>query len=305
MFCAWQAFACDLCAVYNVSAARGEATAGWHLSVAEQFTHSGTLHENDDQVSNPAGQFRDSSITSVLLGYNFNERFGLSVNLPFIARRFKRVEGFETERGTEAGLGDMSLLGRYVLYAKPEHEYSLFVSLLGGVEFPTGDPDRLREEVNEVEVPGATESGVHGDSLALGSGSYDFVTGFSANARWRRLAFAADLQYFIRTRGEFDYRFGNELSVAGGPGLYLFFREELTLAVYASINYETKEIDRIAGEKKDEGILTTWYAGPGLIFTWGEKLSASANVDLPLGIASRGVQTVPDYRVRGGLNWTF
>jgi hypothetical protein len=305
LFGTWHSAACDLCAVYNATAARGEATTGWHVTLAEQFTHSGTLHENDDEVSDPIGQFRDSSITSLLLGYNFNKRFGLSVNLPFIVRDFKRVEGFEVERDTESGLGDMSLLGRYVLYAKPEHEYSVFLSLLAGVEFPTGDPDRLEEEANEVEVPGAPESGVHGDSLALGSGSYDFVTGFSANARWRQLAFATDLQYFIRTRGEFDYRFGNELSVSGSPGFYLLFREEMSLAVYASIIYETKERDRISGAKKDEGILSVWYAGPGLILTWGENFSATLNGDLPLSVASRGVQTIPDYRIRGGLNWTF
>jgi hypothetical protein len=305
LFAVWHSSACDLCAVYNASAARGEATAGWHLSLAEQFTHSGTLQEGGEEISDPIGQFRDSSITSLLISYNFNERLGLSLNLPFIARRFKRPEGFDVERGTESGLGDMSLLGRYVLYAKPEHDYSLFLSLLGGIEFPTGDPDRLREEINEVEVPGAPESGVHGDSLALGSGSYDFIAGFSGNARWRRLAFALDLQYFIRTRGEFDYRFGNELSVSGGPGFFLLFREEMSLAAYASINYETKEIDRIAGVKKDEGILTSWYAGPGLILTWGENFSATANVDFPLTIATRGVQAVPDYRIRAGLNWNF
>ena len=143
------------------------------------------------------------------------------------------------------------------------------------------------------------------DSLALGSGSYDFVTGFSANARWRRLAFATDLQYFIRTRGEFDYRFGNELSVSGSPGFYLVFREEMSLAVYASVMYETKERDRISGAKKDEGILSAWYGGPGLIFTCGENFSATLNGDLPFNVASRGVQTIPEYRIRGGLNWTF
>src|SRR5688572_18892018 len=83
-------------------------------------------------------------------------------------RSFRRAEGFEVEEGSESGLGDISLLGRFVVYAKPEHEYSVFLSLLAGLEFPTGDSDRLLEEANETEVPGAPPSGVHGNDLALG-----------------------------------------------------------------------------------------------------------------------------------------
>jgi len=180
------AMSCDLCAVYNASAARGESSAGFHLALAQQFTHSGTLQHEGSEVSDPIGQFRDSSISTLIVGYNFNERFGVSLNLPYIHRTFKRAEGFEVERGTESGLGDIALLGRFSAFRKAAHEYSVSVSLLGGIESPTGDSDRLREERDEVEVPGAPPSGVHGNDLALGSGSFDGLIGAAANARWRR-----------------------------------------------------------------------------------------------------------------------
>jgi len=137
-------------------------------------------------------------------------------------------------------LGDIALLGRFIAFNKAEEEYTVSVSLLGGVEFPTGDSDRLREERDEVEAPGAPPSGVHGNDLALGSGSFDAIVGAAASARWRRLLFSADVQYFIRTRGDFGYRFGNEVSVSGGPGVYLLLAEEHTLAVQAAISYESK-----------------------------------------------------------------
>lgn len=296
---------CDLCAVYNASAARGESGAGFHVTLAEQFARSGTLQHNGDEVSDPFHQFRDSWITSVIPGYNFNERFGVSLNVPYIYRSFRRVEDSVVERGTESGLGDISLLGRFVAYAKPEHDYSAFVSLLAGVEFPTGDTGRLREEVNEVEDPLAPSSGVHGDDLTLGSGSFDPLIGLSGNARWKQFLFGLDVQYFIRTRGDFGYRFGNELSISGGPGYYLLFKEFQTLALMANVNYETKARDHVRGEKRDSGILTSWYAGPGLVFTWGEHFSATVNADLPIRIVTRDFQTVPDYRVRGGLTWNF
>jgi hypothetical protein len=297
--------ACDLCTVYNASAARGQGNIGLNLSLVEQFTHSGTLQENGSETADPIGQYRDSSLTSLILGYNFHRRASVSLSIPYIHRAFKRAEGFEVERGTEAGLGDVTLVGRWVVLFKPEHEFSYAVSLLGGVEFPTGDSDRLREEVNEVDVPGAPPSGVHGDDLTLGSGSFDGVVGVSASAGWQRWLVTADAQYFIRTEGDFDYKFGNELSVSAGPGFYLLFDENRTLALQAVVGYETKGRDSIDGDKRDEGIASAWYAGPGITLTWGERFSATLNADLPLQIANRSFQTVPDYRVRGGVSWHF
>ena len=296
---------CDLCAVYNASAARGETTSGFHLTLAEQFTHSKTLQKDGVEVDDPAGQYRNSSITTLIAGYNFNRRFGMSLNIPFIYRSFKRVEGMETEKGTESGFGDISLLGRYFVLNKSEHKYSYSLSLLGGVEFPTGDSGRLKEEVGEVETPGQPEGGVHGNDLALGSGSFDAVAGLAASARWKRFYLSADAQYFIRTQGDFDYRYGNELTVAGGPGFYLLFKEETTLSLQALINYESKARDRIDGEKRNDGIVTAWYLGPGIVFTQGERFSATLNLDLPLDIENRAVQTVPDYRLRAGVSWSF
>ena len=275
------------------------------MTIAEQFTHSGTLQHNGDKVSDPFRQFRDSSITSLIPGYNFNSRFSASLNVPYIHREFRRVEESVVERGSESGIGDISLLGRFVAYAKPEHDYSVFVSLLGGIEFPTGDSSRLREEANEIDDPLAPPSGVHGNDLALGSGSFDPIVGLSSNARWKQFLFGLDVQYFIRTRGDFGYRFGNELSVSGGPGYYFIFEESHTLALMANFNYEAKAHDRLDGEKRDDGILTAWYAGPGVIFTWGEHFSATLNADLPIRIVNRAFQTVPDYRVRGGVTWNF
>ena len=297
--------ACDLCAVYNASAARGENNAGFHLSLAQQFTHSGTLQDEGEEIANPFHQYRDSSITSLLLGYNLNSRFGVTLNVPYIHRSFRRVEGGVVENGTESGLGDMALLARFIPFRVFEHDYSVSLGVFGGVEFPTGDSDRLQEEVNEVEVPGAPASGVHGNDLALGSGSFDGIIGMTASGRWKRLFMSVDTQYFIRTRGDFGYRFGNELAISGGPGAYILFKEDTTLALQANFSYETKSRDRIGGEKRDDGITTSWYAGPGVVFTFGEHFSATVNADLPLRIYNRSVQNVPDYRLRGGVTWAF
>ena len=85
----------------------------------------------------------------------------------------------------------------------------------------------------------------------------------------------------------------------------MLFKEETTLALHAGFSYESKARDRIGGEKRDDGIVTSWYASPGVIFTWGEHFSATFNVDIPFTIYSRAFQVVPDYRIRGGASWSF
>ena len=42
-----------------------------------------------------------------------------------------------------------------------------------------------------------------------GIGGGDAIGRGLSNVRWRRLFLTADVQYFIRMRGDFDYRFGN------------------------------------------------------------------------------------------------
>src|SRR5258705_2300288 len=91
--CVQPVAACDLCAIYAASQARGEVGTGPFAGVAEQYTHFGTVQVDGHEVSNPSGQYMDSSISQVFAGYNFNERFGLQFNLPVIYPAFKRPDG--------------------------------------------------------------------------------------------------------------------------------------------------------------------------------------------------------------------
>jgi hypothetical protein len=116
-----------------------------------------------------------------LLGYNFNERFGVQFNAPIIHRSFQRADGFDIDRATESGLGDVSLTGHAQLLRQESKNRTFAWSVLGGVKFPTGDTHRLQEEVDELTEPppppGAPESGIHGHDLTLGSGSFDGIVG--------------------------------------------------------------------------------------------------------------------------------
>ncbi len=297
---------CDLCAIYSASQARGESGQGFFAGVAEQFTYFGTVQVDGKEVADPSGQYLDSSISQLFAGYNFNTRFGVQFNLPMIYRYYKRPnsEG-GIERGTEAGLGDVSLLGTYVPYRKLTEDFTFTWTLLGGVKFPTGNSERIGEELNEVKDPVGPPSGIHGHDLTLGSGSYDGIVGTGIYTRWQKWFLAASVQYSIRSTGDFDYRFADDLTWSGGPGYYVALNHQYTCSVQAVVSGEYKGKDEFEGEAAEDTGMTAVYLGPQLNFTWGSNLSAYLAADLPVSLDNTSLQTVPDYRVRGGLTWHF
>lgn len=243
--------ACDLCAVYNASNARGESSSGFLFTVSEQFIPYCTTQLKGEPFRSSPPAFEDffkrayhvSSITHLVPGYNFSPRVGVSLNVPLIYRSFRRTQltplgAFVDESGTEFGLGDMSLIGRWSILQKTEMNYGIIVNLLGGVKFPTGDDERVQDEVRQEQLfrdffggPGHYHSigGVHLHDLTLGSGSYDGIFGATVNLRWQRWLFNSQIQYYLRTEAG-SYEFGDVLMISGGPGAYVLLRDNFTLS---------------------------------------------------------------------------
>jgi hypothetical protein len=304
------ALACDLCSVYSAMQARGEVNKGFALGVAEQFTHYGTLQEDGHKVPNDLNQRLDSSISQFFAGYNFTDRFGVQINLPITYRSFQRADDSGgIERGTESGVGDVSLVANFFAYRYETKKATVAWTVHGGVKLPAGSSDRLQEEVDELTAPppppGAPESGIHGHDLALGSGSVDGIVGTGIFARKQRLFFSANAQYTIRSKGDFDYRYANDLTWWGGPGFFLALKENYTVALQLNVSGESKERDTFQGSKADDTGITSVFLGPQISVTWGERLSAELGADLPVSIDNTALQSVPDYRVRAAVNWRF
>jgi hypothetical protein len=315
--------ACELCSIYsseNASASRGEGSSGFIFTLSEQYIAQETLQvEGEPFPRSPFFQaaFMDSSITHFVPGYNFSSRLGVSLNIPYVYREFRRTEitPFATridERGSISDLGDIALIGRWTAFQKREMDYSAIVNLLAGVKFPTGDTERLederRQEIRYTQAFGKNHShafgGIHQHDLSPGTGSFDGVFGATASLRWKRLFFNLQGQYYLRTEA-IDYEMGDLTIVSGGPGVYALLMGDTTLSIQAQAFYEKQESDRSLGQINIQTGFTAWYFGPQLTFTWGEHFSGNAGVDVPLNIDNRGIQSVPDYRVHGGVSWRF
>jgi hypothetical protein len=297
--------------------------AGWYAAVAEQFTYFGTVQTDGREVTNPTGQYENSSITQLVAGYQINSRFELQLNLPLISREFKRPEGFAIDRGTLSGVGDMSILLKTVAfkYSSParrdfdvggknpiaiEHEPDFTVSavLLTGLKFPTGDTSRLEEEFHEVQIPSAPESGIHGHDLTLGTGSFDGIFGEQNSLRYKNIFLETNVQFSLRGDGAHQYHFANDLTWSGGPGYYFVRSHDLIIGLQFVVSGEYKDVDRFRGKAAEDTGITSVFVGPRVVASRG-RWSAEVDVDLPISIDNTALQVVPDYRLRGGVSFHF
>jgi len=297
--------ACDLCSIYAASEANGGDGKGFFGGVAEQFTYFGSLQADGQSVAND-GEHINSLNSQLFLGYNFNERFGVQLNLPVIFREYSRqftsVEDghvYSPESHNETGIGDLSVIGNVRAYQYSGGQLTFNWTLLGGIKLPSGGTGQLNPRNPDFAT------GIGGHDLTFGTGSVDGLVGTGFSTRWKRIFLAADMQYAIRTSGAFDYQYANDWIWSGGPGVYLLLNERHTLTLQAVVSGESKGADTAQGVATDDSSVTSVFLGPEINFTWSDTVSAQAGVDLPVSIATTGNQLVPDYRIHGALTWRF
>jgi hypothetical protein len=324
--------ACDLCGCYTPQLEAMPAMeltpspswlAGWYGAVGEQFTRLATVQIDGHEVANPTGQYENSSITQLVAGYDITSRFALQLNVPLIYREFKRPEGFAIDRGTESGLGDISLLlktvalryssaarrtfevaGKNPVAIEQEPDFTASAILLTGIKFPTGDSSRLKEEFHEIEIPGAPESGIHGHDLTLGTGSYDGIFGEQTSLRYKNIFLETNVQFTLRGDGAHQYHFANDLTWSGGPGYYFIRRHDMIIGLQFVASGEYKDVDRFRGKPAEDTGITSVFLGPRVVASRG-RWSAEIVAEFPVSIDNTALQVVPDYRLRGGISFHF
>jgi len=185
-----------------------------------------------------------------------------------------------------------------------EPDFTVSALMLGGAKFPTGRTSRLKEEFNEVEVPGAPESGIHGHDLTLGSGSYDGIIGGQFSLRYKSFFCLADTQFALRGEGAHQYHFANDLSWSGGPGCYFVRNRKTIVGLQLVCSGEHKGLDRFQGNAADDTGITSVFLGPRIVASFG-KVSGELAVELPVSIDNTALQVVSDYRLRGSIAIRF
>ena len=299
-------YACDACSIYSSEKVQGELTEGVttitppslglvRTGIVEQFTYFGTIKDGGRKVSNDTGQYLNSSITQLFLAYQITQAFSFQANFPLINRTYQRPNGFSTDRGSESGIGDASLLGQWAVH----QDYNFSWNLFGGLKLPTGNASRIAEELSETDSNNeAPASAIHGHDLALGTGSYDIIIGTNGRVHSGRFILPANIQYAIRTLGSYGYRYADDFAWQLVPGYYALLQPTYSGILGVSISGELKGNDTFRGNVASDTGTSAIYLGPQISLTVGEKMSAMVGFDLPVLQNETSLQIVPDTRIK-------
>lgn len=140
------AHACDVCALYTAVQVESPIEDALRFGMAEQFTGLDRLQRDGHFVSNTERQFLKSSVTQISAQYDPSASTSLQLVLPAVSRTYRRIEDGAAVRGSDAGVGDITLLAHYVPYSYAEGDTLARLRVFGGVELPSGDAHALGEE---------------------------------------------------------------------------------------------------------------------------------------------------------------
>lgn len=299
------AWACDPCALYNASRLENRSAGSLNLSLSEQYTNFDKADSLDEESAQEQELVKGFSTSQFGLAYDFSDKLSLQFTLPLIARSFKH--GAEDE--TDHGIGDISLIGNWSFL---NYESGDFLSIAGasaGFKLPTGETDVLENLANENEEelfkhhPIASASG--GRALTFGSGSYDYILGLNFYSRYQRYLLLSNLQYTIRTEGDFDYEFADDYLFSFGPAYYFLLENDFTVAGGVMLSGEFKGKDKQESELVSGSQISNYYIGPQLLFTIDDNLSAELSFDFRISGEDLNATVVPETRLRAGLAYRF
>lgn len=304
-------FACDPCALYNASKLQGHSEGAITLSLSEQYSsYSKAKNINDNSIKN--GELVKGYSTTQFSGaYDVNENLGFQVNLPLIARSFDEIQNYRQNDESDAGLGDISLLGSYSVINQRTARWTNIIGINAGIKLPTGDSGTL-EELTSIEEGEASNFKHHvigasagGRALTLGTGSYDYILGGNILSRYDRYLLLADLQYTIRTEGDFNYEFADDLLWSVGPGYYFSLEHNYSLAGRISLSGESKGKDKLDNDLVKGSQISNLYVGPEVLLSFNQKIGLQAGVDFRVTDEDRDAQVVPDCRIRSAISYRF
>ncbi|CAN5162700.1 hypothetical protein BH11BAC6_BH11BAC6_13500 [soil metagenome] len=245
----------------------------------------------DDQSQFSTDHYRTAELWS---GLSLGSKFQLLGFVPYHINFQNTDDGIKKENG----IGDITLIGNYKLFAKagmktsekPAISQELWVG--GGVKLPTGkysfDPNDPEAEISDVNAQ-------------MGTGSVDFLLNSSYNLRINNFGVSTSATYKINTANNTDFNFGNRFT-ANSLGYYNISLHSVSIAPNAGVLYEHAAVNHLNNTKVE---LTGGYAA--LAVTGAEvtykKINVGANIQLPFAQSFALGQT--QARTRGMVHLTF
>ncbi len=248
------------------------------------------------KTDDPTSKDRESEIVTVpLVGvYGFTAKASILVRVPIIYKELRFKNG--PNRG-DHGLGDTTVLGKYRIHTNNFKGGTSRLSLLGGLELPTGEDDET-DAAGKLPPP-----------LQLGSGSVDALVGAAYTYQTLDHEMDADLRYIFNQEAS-DFEFGDIFrynvsyqkrifpTTLPDKGLYSQWNALLEL----NGNYMDKA-ESLGNEVASSGGHTL-FISPGIQFV-GPRLVYEASFQYPIVQELNGDQLETDYVMALSMRYQY
>ncbi|MEK6589384.1 MAG: hypothetical protein AABZ11_01760 [Nitrospinota bacterium] len=307
LFITQDTFACDYC-LLSQGLSPLDTTSGKGIRIEERFTPLTTKYKDGSKTDNPDNDEESHLVTQVTGFYSVTENLTLMAVAPFVKRVHKEThthvhEDGEIEKqrheGTQTGLADVLLIGRYSFFKRHELDSSTIIAGQFGIKLPTGKTDG-RDDKGEFIDP-------HGQ---LGSGSTDYLIGANLSHVVNRFTLSSNILYGITTEGKFGetrHQFGNNFNY-DVTGIYRIYPEVppgKTVSLALGVAGELKDKERSGGETVDNSGGHTVYLNTGILTIpypqWIAELQYKPGIIHQLN----GTQLGEDYRLHLALTYVF
>lgn len=307
-------FACDFCLV-SQGIAPLETQRGTGIKVNQRYARLRRVYSGKDELKydallNPR-PLEEYWTTEFTVFHALTDDLTLLVTAPFKKNTLRghlhvapdgTAEVHSEVKGDVTGLGDVSAIGRYALVKRHTLDTDTTFALVAGIKLPTGRTDAKTSD-------GAEYLDAH---LQLGTGSYDYLAGFSCNRVSGRFALSANALASITTNGEAgasEHRFGHTLNYDITPR-YRVYGEAATPTgahVFLSLgaNGEYRQREKLAGDVVANSGGHTVYIAPGVMAAVGSHLVLELTYHQSVYHELHGIQTGEDFKASGGATYMF
>lgn len=236
----------------------------------------------------PTSQDRKQDIYTLPLVfvYGFTSKASILVKVPIISKELRAINS--PDRG-DTGIGDTTVLGKYRIYTNNFKGGTSRLSLIGGLELPTGRDDE-RDSLGNLPAP-----------LQLGSGAVDIIAGGVYTFQTLDYQMDADLRYkFNREANQFDF---------GDVFQYNFAFEKRILPVtlpdkgiYSQWNALLEFNGSVAGKNESLGVNVansgghTLFLSPGIQYV-SQRTIYEFSFQQPISQDLNGNQLETDYKL--------
>lgn len=233
------------------------------------------LVSNGKDIADPSNQEVSVFAIPIIVPYEVvKNKLDIVGGIPVLHKRM----AFTDEKGerravTNSGLGDLFVLGRYLVLQKDAPGKTTRMVVLGGVKSPTGKDDEKDSRGNKLPPP-----------LQLGTGSVDYTAGVVATRVVGRIGLNADLIYNFNTAAN-DFAFGDKLKYDFALGYRISPREYKIYPAkqwnaYLELNGEFSRRDGLKGVTLRDSGGNVAFVSPGIQFYYSSFL-VEASLRIP------------------------